>query len=238
MHRGKSVSLVIPAHDEEAGLPAVLARVPTLVDEVVVVDNLSTDGTAAVARRHGATVVPCGLKGYGHAYAAGLAAASGELLVTCDADATYPIGDAARLVDHLLDANLDFLSGSRFPLRRADSMAWRVRAGNAGMTALANALFGCGLRDVLSGMWVMRAESFRQMTLVSGNWNFSEEIKLEAWSHPAIRFGEVPIDYAPRLGQSKVFHPTVAFENAAFLFRKRVDCWRRFGLRAPALEEP
>lgn len=231
MHRGLTVSLVIPAHNEASGLPQVLARVPPQVDEVVVVDNRSTDDTAATALHLGARVVPCLQRGYGNAYAAGLPAAMGDIIVTCDADATYPVHEIPRLVEHLLDSGLDFLTCSRFPLVQGDAMSSTLRMGNAGMTAVANLLFGSRLQDVLSGMWVMRRGVLQELVLVSGNWNFSEEIKLEAWSHPRVRFGETRIDYAPRVGHSKVFHWTVVWENLSFLFYKRLDCLRRYALR-------
>jgi len=88
MYRGKRISVVIPCHNEEAGVAAVLAQMPSMVDEVVVVDNASTDRTAEVARGAGARVVFEARKGYGRAYKTGFAAARGDVIVTMDGDGT------------------------------------------------------------------------------------------------------------------------------------------------------
>src|SRR4029079_4721832 len=86
MYRGKRISVVIPCHNEEGGIAAVLAQMPSMVDEVVVVDNASTDRTGEVARGAGARVVFEARKGYGRAYKTGFAAARGDVIVTMDGD--------------------------------------------------------------------------------------------------------------------------------------------------------
>ena len=79
MYRGKRISVVIPCHNEEDGIAAVLDQMPPIVDEVVVVDNCSTDNTAKVATERGARVVPEKRKGYGFAHKTGYAAARGKM---------------------------------------------------------------------------------------------------------------------------------------------------------------
>src|SRR5262245_20962609 len=78
MYREKRISLVMPCLNEEQGLPQVARDLPAIVDQVIVVDNNSTDNTAAVARSFGWTVVPETRRGYGRAYKTGLAAATGD----------------------------------------------------------------------------------------------------------------------------------------------------------------
>src|SRR5437588_10609013 len=97
MQVGKRLSIVIPALNEEKGIGLVLRELPlqALRDlgyetEVLVVDNGSTDRTAQIARDHDATVIMQPIKGYGNAYKAGFAKASGDIIATGDADFTYP----------------------------------------------------------------------------------------------------------------------------------------------------
>src|SRR6185436_14107809 len=84
MHRGLKISVVIPCYNEEEGIQTVIHAMPAYVDEIVVVDNNSTDRTSEVARSLGAVVVFQGRKGYGAAYQAGLPAATGDIIATLD----------------------------------------------------------------------------------------------------------------------------------------------------------
>ena len=93
MHRGQRLSVVIPCYNEEAGIRLVMERMPRCVDEVVVVDNDSTDRTAEVARCRGARVVTQRLRGYGAAYQAGFASVTGDLVVTLGAGNVWQAGE-------------------------------------------------------------------------------------------------------------------------------------------------
>jgi len=121
MYRSNRISVVIPCHNEEEGIRAVLAQMPAMVDEVVVVDNASTDRTAAVARELGARVVYEGRKGYGRAYKTGFASARGDVLVTMDGDGTYPPDSIPLLLHVLVAENLDFISVRRWRSRSGES---------------------------------------------------------------------------------------------------------------------
>ena len=84
MHRDLRLSVVIPCYNEEDGVREVIGRIPKFVDEIVVVDNNCTDRTAEVATSLGARVVFEKRAGYGAAYKAGLAAATGDVVITMD----------------------------------------------------------------------------------------------------------------------------------------------------------
>src|SRR5437016_14666644 len=90
MYRGLKISVVIPCYNEQDGIRSVIEAMPTYVDEIVVVDNNSTDRTGEIARNLGAVVVFQPRKGYGAAYQAGLPAATGDVIATLDGDGTYP----------------------------------------------------------------------------------------------------------------------------------------------------
>src|SRR5579863_1079253 len=99
MFRGKTISVIVPCLNEEEAIGQVLDAVPSCVDEVIVVDNNSSDRTAEIARKHGAKVVGEDLRGYGRAYKRGFGAATGDIIVTLDGDHSYPIDAVSYLLD-------------------------------------------------------------------------------------------------------------------------------------------
>jgi len=220
MHRDLTISVVIPCYNEEQGVRDVLDRLPSAVDEVVVVDNNCTDRTAQVARSRGAMVVAEKRPGYGAAYKAGLAAATRDVIVTLDGDGTYPPEEIPRLVDTLVDRGWDFLSACRFPLGEPGAMPFSNRVGNWVLTAATTVLFLAALRDSQSGMWVFRRRVLERLRLTSDGMSFSEEIKLEAMR--SCRFGEAHIPYRTRIGEAKLQRWRDGWSNLSFLVRKRL----------------
>lgn len=220
MHRDLRLSVVIPCYNEEDGVREVLGRIPKCVDEIVVVDNNCTDRTAEVAASLGARVVAEKRPGYGAAYKAGLAAATGDVVITMDGDGTYPPEEIARLVDALADRRWDFLSASRFPLVDQKAMGWTNRLGNGVLTVTAMLLFFVPIRDSQSGMWVFRRSVLGRLRLTSDGMPFSQEIKLEAILR-GCRFGEEHIPYGARIGEVKLQKWRDGWLNLLFLVRKR-----------------
>jgi hypothetical protein len=191
------------------------------VDEIVVVDNNSTDRTAEVARSLGAVVVSEKRPGYGAAYKAGLAAASGDLIATLDGDGTYPPEAIPQLVDTLVERRWDFLSACRFPLSDRKAMGVSNRIGNGVLTLTAMLLFFRPIRDSQSGMWVFRRAILDRLRVTSDGMPFSQEIKLEAILR-GFRFGESHIAYGARIGEVKLQKWRDGWLNLSFLFRKRL----------------
>lgn len=221
MHRGHLISLVIPCFNEEKGIAAILRGCPQCLDEVIVIDNNSTDQTAATARSFGARVVFEKRQGYGRAYRTGLPMAKGDVIATLDGDGQYPSAAILPMVDHLLDQDLDFVSGTRFPLRNGNSMCRRNIIGNLIQTYTMRLLFRVPVMDSQSGMWVFRRNVLSRLRLVSDGMSFSEEIKLEAIRTPRVRFGEFHIDYQERIGQTKLYPWRDGIQNMWFLVAGR-----------------
>jgi glycosyltransferase involved in cell wall biosynthesis len=221
MHRDLRISVVIPCYNEEDGVRTTIGMLPECVDEVVVVDNNSTDRTAEVARELGARVVFEKRKGYGAAYKAGLPAVTGDVTVTLDGDGTYPAEQIPELVDFLVEQELDFVSACRFPLRNPDAMNQSNRLGNAVLTVAMAVLFGRAVRDSQSGMWIFRSHVLPLLRLTSDGMPLSEEIKLEAIRHRDVRFGEYHVNYHPRVGEVKLEKWRDGFRNLLFLIKKR-----------------
>lgn len=221
MYRDLTVSVVIPCFNEEHGIKQVLASIPTYVDEVIVVDNNSTDNTARVARDCGAQVVFEGRKGYGRAHQAGLSAAGGDVIATLDGDGQSPACSIGPMIDFMLDRGLDFVSGTRFPLRNRDTMALTNRLGNRLLNYAFRLLYFHWIADSQSGMWVFRRTCLRYLHPTHPGMAFSEEIKVEALQEPEVRFGEFHIDYHERIGESKLFVWRDGWSNLTFLVRRR-----------------
>ena len=221
MFRRVTISVVIPCYNEEQGLARVIPSLPKSIDEVVVVDNNSTDRTGEVARGLGAKVVFEARKGYGAAYKAGLAAVTGDITVTMDGDGTYPADQIEECVGFLLDRNLDFLSASRFPLEDERAMNFSNKVGNAILTFATLVLFMRGIKDSQSGMWVFRSALYRELAPKSDGMPFSEEIKIKAIRHPRVRFEEYHIRYHPRIGEVKLEKWRDGFRNLSYLVKLR-----------------
>lgn len=232
MYRGLNISVVIPCFNEEHGVQHVLERMPIYVDEVVVVDNNSTDATARVAREHGARVIFEARKGYGRAYQAGLPAATGDIIATVDGDGTYPAQAIAPIIDTMITRQLDFVSARRFPLVNRRSMRLRNWIGNQVLTMVFRLLYLHWIGDSQSGMWVFRRRCLDYIRPTHPGMAFSEEIKLEALQAKELRFGEVHIVYSERIGETKLYTWRDGWSNLFFLFR------RRFGRVAPSAAEP
>lgn len=225
VHRRVKISAVIPCHNEEEGIPHVLRRMPDFVDEVIVVANACTDRTAEVARAMGARVIEEPRKGYGRAYKTGLAAASHDIIVTMDGDGTYPTIAIAYLVDVLCEDELDFISARRLPIDwTKDPEHIQRYFGNKVLTWTIWVLYLHGIGDSQSGMWVFRKSILPKMNVQSDGMAFSEELKIEAYTHPEIKSREVAIQFkfVERLGKSKLNLWDDGLRNLAYLFTKRL----------------
>jgi glycosyltransferase involved in cell wall biosynthesis len=222
MYHSLKITVVIPCLNEEEGIQKVLDRIPKFVDEIIVVDNDSTDGTAQVAEQMGARVIQENVRGYGRAYKTGLLHARGDIIITLDGDHSYPVDAISYLIEALLHSGVGFISASRFPIQDPDSMPKKNMFGNVLLSVVASVLFLRWVRDSQSGMWIFYKEALKKMELISDGMAFSEEIKIEAILRPEIGFREMPIRYSNRAGAKKLRPWRDGWENLIFLLRKRL----------------
>jgi len=221
MYKGQSITVIIPCLNEEQGVEQVLRAMPEFVDEVVVVDNASTDRTSEVAASLGAKVIREDVRGYGRSYKRGFAVASSDLVVTLDGDHSYPVDALSYLIEAFLHLYVDFLNASRFPVRDSHAMSFKHKFGNLVQSLVMSVLFFRWVRDSQSGMWVLRRSILQDMKLESDGMAFSEEIKIEAVRNSRIRFGEISIMYSSRLGETKLNPWRDGIQNLVFLLKKR-----------------
>src|SRR5580658_7216757 len=221
MYKSQRITVIIPCLNEEQGIESVLKRMPDFVDEVIVVDNGSTDRTSDVARSFGAKVIREHVRGYGRSYKTGFASASGDVIVTLDGDHSYPPDAISYLLEAFLHLNVDFLNASRFPVRDRAAMSFKHKFGNLILSLAMSILYFRWVRDSQSGMWVFRRSILKDMKLVADGMAFSEEIKIEALKSNRVRFAEISIQYTSRLGEIKLNPWRDGFYNLWFLVKKR-----------------
>src|SRR5882724_5692169 len=221
LYKSLSITVIIPCLNEEQGIEKVLSRMPGFVDQVIVVDNGSTDRTPEVARGFGAQVIREEVRGYGRAYKSGFAAATSDVIITLDGDHSYPVDAISYLVEAMLHLEADFLNASRFPVRDRRAMSFKHKFGNWVLSTAMSLLYFRWVRDSQSGMWVFRRSILKDMRLESDGMAFSEEIKIEALKNRKVRFKEISIQYSSRLGEIKLNPWRDGFYNLFFLVKKR-----------------
>lgn len=200
------IAIVIPAHNEEVALPLVLAEIPGRPEvRVVVVDNASTDATAAVARAAGAEVVAEPRPGYGSACQAGLrhlAADPPEIVVILDGDhSDYP-EELPLLVEPILRDEADLVCGSRVERAAPGALPPQVRWGNALATTMIRVLFGHRYRD-MGPFRALRWSALRALDLQDPAYGWNAEMQVKALQR-GLRVREVPVRYRARTGTSKI----------------------------------
>jgi glycosyltransferase involved in cell wall biosynthesis len=205
-----NVAVVIPALNEEASLPLVLAELPRpWAGEVIVVDNGSHDRTAQVAREAGARVVLESQRGYGAACLRGLAELAQrpggppDVVVFLDADySDYP-EKLPELVQPILDGDYDMVLGSRLAgEREAGAMPPQSVWGNRFACFCMWLLFGARYTD-LGPFRAIRWNTLQRLGMVDRNYGWTVEMQIKA-ARQDLRILEIPVPYRKRIGQSKI----------------------------------
>ena len=198
------ISVIIPAVDEEEAIGLVIAEIPPVVQEVIVVDNGSRDRTAEVARAAGARVVSETRRGYGRACLAGVVAADRpDVVVFLDGDhSDYP-AQLPAVVAPILEGRADMVIGSRTRGRHeAGAHPWHAVVGTRFCVAFMNLTAGSRATD-LGPFRAITAEALRRLDMRDPTYGWTVEMQIKA-ARAGLRVVEVPVDYRPRLGRSKV----------------------------------
>lgn len=205
------IAVIIPAWNEEGSIGHVIDDLPKdLISRIVVADNNSTDYTADVARKFGATVVPAPRQGYGSACLAAIAhletlpiQEQPEIIVFIDADySDYP-EQLPLLVEPILRGEADLVIGSRMlkPQPRGALLPQAI-FGNRVACFLMRILF----RQRYSDLGPFRSitwHALKQLQMRDTNFGWTVEMQIKAARHK-LRILEVPVDYRPRIGYSKI----------------------------------
>lgn len=200
-----TLALIIPARNEEQSLPQVLARVPAAVTRVLVVDNGSTDATAAVARAAGAEVIFAERPGYGSACHAGLAVLREnppQIVAFADADGSDGVENLPQLLRQLEEGPFDLALARRMPEGRG-ALSTQQRFGNWLATRLIRLCWGHSYED-LGPLRVIRWSALEQLAMQDRSFGWTVEMQIRALK-AGLRVTELPLPYRPRIaGESKI----------------------------------
>jgi glycosyltransferase involved in cell wall biosynthesis len=185
----------------------------------VVVDGNSSDDTVERAERFGARVLVESRLGYGLAYKTGFTATRGEFLVAFDGDHSYPASFVPKLIEIMVERDLDFITTNRLVGLEPDAMDAIHRLGNWVLSTAVRLLFSVRISDSQSGMWVIRKSALRKILPKSDGMAFSQEIKIRAFK--SCKSLEVPIQYRKRIGNPKIQLAVDGFRNLLHLIKLR-----------------
>ena len=209
-----TLSVVIPALNEESGIADIMQRVLSVASqlvavgierlELIVVDDGSRDRTAEIVRATpGATLVQHPVnRGYGAALKTGFRAAQGDLLAFLDADGTYPPEYFPQLCQTLLSGGYDLVVGSRMAGAKSEMPVTR-RIGNTIFAGMISLLSRQRITDSASGMRVFRRETLEKLYPLPDGLNFTPIMSTRAL-HEDVRMAEAAIPYSERVGRSKL----------------------------------
>jgi glycosyltransferase involved in cell wall biosynthesis len=220
----KTLSLVIPAYNEEDGIAQIIERALPVGNalqeqglnlELIVVDDGSRDHTARIASGYpGVRVIKHPMnRGYGAAIKTGFRCASGEWLAFIDADGTYPPESLPEMCRAAVERDADLVIGSRMSGAHSDMPITR-RVGNVAYALLLSLIGNRVVRDTTSGMRVLRRDALAQLYPLSDGLDFTPAMSTRA-IHENLKTVEVLIPYAERVGRSKlsVVRDGVRFTN-------------------------
>jgi glycosyltransferase involved in cell wall biosynthesis len=205
----QTVSIVLPAYNEEKSIRSAVDDFFStgIVDEVVVVDNNSRDGTAAEVRRTRARLVAEAAQGYGHALRRGLREATGDLVIMAEPDGTFIGRDVVKLLAYAED--FDMVCGTRTTrelIWAQANMGWFLRLGNWTVAKMIQILYdGPSLSDCGCTLRLVRREALGRIQgdLTVGGSHFLPQMVIAGLKR-GLRVIEVPVNYRGRVGDSKI----------------------------------
>lgn len=203
-----SVTVIIPAYNEEDSIAKVIKEIPSLVNEIIVVNNCSTDKTATVAATAGATVLDENRMGYGYACLKGIEHAARQqsppdVVVFLDGDfSDYPV-ELIKIIAPIQNNEVDFVVGARVKeLREEGSMTPQQIFGNWLACFLMKGLFNSTFTD-LGPFRAIKWETLQSLKMSDKTYGWTVEMQLKVLRQK-ISYQEIPVSYKKRIGVSKV----------------------------------
>ncbi|MDY2587325.1 glycosyltransferase family 2 protein [Winogradskyella aquimaris] len=204
------IVVIIPAYNEEASISYVIKDIPSIVDEIIVVSNNSTDNTEDNAKSAGATVLVEHQKGYGHACLKGMEYVASfdytelpDIVVFLDGDySDYP-EELTKIVQPIIEDNIDFVVGARVKeLREPGSMTGPQIFGNWLATFLMRLFFKSTFTD-LGPFRAIKYQKLLDLKMEDKTYGWTVEMQLKVLKQK-LSYKEIPVHYKNRIGVSKV----------------------------------
>ena len=194
-----AVYVIIPAFNESKSIGMVLADIPGLVNETIVVNNASTDDTETIAKEQGATVLRENRKGYGYSCLKGInylqtKANPNDIIVFLDGDYSDFPDEISMLIAPILESNFDMVIGSRaLGVRESGSMLFQQIAGNWLATALIKLFYNAHFTD-LGPFRAIQWKALQQIDMKDKTFGWTVEMQVKAAKHK-LKFTEVAVNY-------------------------------------------
>lgn len=202
------LKVIIPAYNEADSIAKVIHDIPKTVNEIIVVNNNSTDATEVNAKQAGATVLTESRKGYGYACLKGMAYVSKQeikpdIVVFLDGDYSDFPEELTKIVQPIIEDNIDFVIGARVKrLREPGSMTQPQIFGNGLATLLMRIMFGSNFTD-LGPFRAIKYQKLLALKMEDKTYGWTVEMQLKALKQK-LSYIEIPVSYRNRIGVSKV----------------------------------
>ena len=212
---------MIPHLNREPKINDLLWRLPRFADQVIVSDDAHENFSPEAEFPFEVLVLHADADAYGRSCKRAFASSNGDVIVTLDADHSYPPEAISYLLEAFLHTDVDFLNASRFPVLYSNAMSFQHKMGNILLSLAMSVLYLRWVRDSQSGVWVFRRSILKDIVLESDGATFFEEIKIEVFKSRRMRFAEIPVLYTSRVGETKIKPWRDGFNNLWFLVKKR-----------------
>lgn len=203
-----TIKVIIPAYNEEASICFVVREIPEIVSEIIVISNNSTDNTIEVAKNAGATALSENRKGYGYACLKGLEYISSQkilpdIIVFLDGDYSDFPGELTKLIEPILNNDIDFVIGARVSgFREKNSMTPQQVFGNWLATFLMRLFFNAKFTD-LGPFRAIKYQKLLALEMQDKTYGWTVEMQLKVLKQK-MSYVEIPVHYKTRIGVSKV----------------------------------
>ncbi|WP_445731205.1 glycosyltransferase family 2 protein [Mariniflexile sp.] len=203
-----NIKVIIPAYNEAESIVKVINDIPKIVNEIIVVNNNSTDGTKEHAKKAGATVLTEKNRGYGNACLKGLDYIANQknkpnIIVFLDGDYSDFPEELTKLTAPIIENDIDFVIGARIKnLREPGSMTTPQIFGNWLATNLMKLFFGATFTD-LGPFRAIKYNKLLMLNMVDKTYGWTVEMQLKALKQK-LTYTEIPVNYRNRIGISKV----------------------------------
>ena len=231
----KKIAVTIPCHNEAVAISGVVSAFANAIPEadIFVYDNVSTDGTAEIAKKSGAIVCTEPNKGKGNVVRRMFADIDADIYVIVDGDGTYDASKCSEMIRRLVDNNLDMVTATRKAINSKDAYRPGHIFGNWVLTRAVSYLFGHGFTDMLSGYRVMSRRFVKSFPIISKGFEIETEMTIHALQmRVPYEELETMYDSRPEGSESKLstFKDGLRILKMIFLLFKEERPFQFFGL--------